>query len=157
MRYQRQIILPDFGQEGQKKLSESSVFIIGAGGLGVPVLQYLTAAGVGHIGIIDNDKVDTTNLHRQVIYTEAEVGQSKATLAHKKMQELNSDIRIEAILSSFNSDNALEIIDPFDVVIDCTDNFPTRYLANDACFLKEKPLIYGAIYRWEGQVSVFQL
>lgn len=155
MRYHRQIILPDFGLEGQEKLKEARVLVIGAGGLGVPVLQYLTAAGIGRIGIIDEDMVDLSNLHRQVIYTEAEVGQSKAALAHKKMQELNSEIRIEASHTRLNAENAFDFIKQYDIVIDCTDNFPTRYLANDACYLIGKPLIYGAIYRWEGQVSVF--
>jgi len=154
-RYHRQMILPNFGAEGQSKLQKSRVLVIGAGGLGVPVLQYLTAAGVGHIGILDHDQIDITNLHRQVLYTEAEVGQSKAAIAHKKMQELNSEIHIEAFHTSIASENAEELIDAYDIVVDCTDNFPTRYLVNDACFLFSKPLIYGAIYRWEGQVSVF--
>ncbi len=155
MRYHRQVILPDFGVEGQRNLSDAKVLIIGAGGLGVPVMQYLTAAGIGHICIIDNDVVTKTNLHRQVIYTEAEIGQSKASLAHKKMQALNADIKIEGIQTDLKTENALEIIKSYDLIIDCTDNFPTRYLANDACYLEGKPLVYGAIYRWEGQVSVF--
>ena len=154
-RYHRQMILPNFGKEGQEKLHSSRVLVIGAGGLGVPVLQYLTAAGIGHIGIVDHDNIDITNLHRQVLYSENEVGKSKAAVAHQKMQKLNSEIHIEAFHSSISKENAFDIISPFDIIIDCTDNFPTRYLVNDACFLLNKTLIYGAIYRWEGQVSVF--
>ena len=155
MRYHRQIILPGFGHKSQNKLSKSSVLIIGAGGLGVPVMQYLTAAGVGHIGIVDNDNVDKTNLHRQVIYTESEIGRSKANLAKAKMTALNSEVRIDSFHTQLSRENAFKIIEPFDVIVDCTDNFPTRYLTNDASYLKQKPLVYGAIYRWEGQVSVF--
>ncbi|MEE9373903.1 MAG: HesA/MoeB/ThiF family protein [Saprospiraceae bacterium] len=155
MRYRRQVILPDFGSKAQKKLTDASVLVIGAGGLGVPVLQYITAAGVGHIGIIDHDVVDLSNLHRQVIYTEVEIGQNKAALAHKKMQALNSDIKIEAIHAKIEPHNAIDIISKYDIIIDCTDNFPTRYLVNDACFFCKKTLVYGAIFRWEGQLSVF--
>lgn len=156
-RYSRQITLPDFGREGQECLKASSALVIGVGGLGVPVLQYLTAAGVGHIGIIDNDVIDITNLHRQVLYTEVELGQHKAQLAKAKMAALNSQVRIEAYQVRIDAQNALKLIEPYDLVIDCTDNFPTRYLVNDACYLLGKPLVYGAIYRWEGQVSVFNL
>ena len=155
MRYSRQVILPDFGEKAQSKLADSSVMVIGAGGLGVPVIQYLTGAGVGRLGIIDQDDVELSNLHRQVIYAEKEIGQSKAKLIKEKMQALNSESRIEAIEGRLESNNALEIIRKYDLVVDCTDNFPTRYLVNDACVLLGKPLIYGAIFRWEGQVSVF--
>jgi len=155
MRYSRQIILPDFGREGQERLEAASALVIGAGGLGVPVLQYLVAAGIGKIGIIDQDVVDKSNLHRQVIYTESEVGKSKAQLAQQKMRALNSEIEIEAMEIRIDSSNAMGIIGKYDLIIDCTDNFPTRYLVNDACVLSNKPLVYGAIFRWEGQVSVF--
>lgn len=155
MRYSRQIILPEFGAEGQQKLKNSSVMIIGAGGLGVPVLQYLTAAGVGRIGIIDQDNVELSNLHRQVIYTEREVDLPKAQLAKEKMIALNSEIQIDAFERKLTSENAIDLLKNYNLIVDCTDNFPTRYLVNDACVLLDKPLIYGAIFRFEGQVSVF--
>ncbi len=153
--YSRHLILPEFNIEGQRKLKSASVLVVGAGGLGCPLLQYLTAAGVGHIGIIDFDVVDVSNLQRQVLFTIDDIGKSKAGTAAKKLSRLNSHIRFSVIDEKLTSQNALNIIKPFDVVCDGTDNFPTRYLVNDACVILDKPNVHGAIFRFEGQVSVF--
>jgi adenylyltransferase/sulfurtransferase len=147
--------LPEFNIEGQRKLKSSSVLIVGAGGLGCPVLQYLTAAGVGHIGIMDYDVVDSSNLQRQVLFTVDDVGMPKAETAAKKLSRLNPFIKFTVINDKLTSKNALEIIEQYDVVCDGTDNFPTRYLVNDACVILGKPNVHGAIFRFEGQVSVF--
>ena len=141
--------------EGQQKLKMAKVLVLGAGGLGAPVLLYLAAAGVGHIGIVDFDRVEDTNLQRQVLYTIEDVGQFKAEAARRRLLALNPHIKVEAFTIPFQRENALELIAPFDIVVDGTDNFPTRYLSNDACVLAGKPLIYGSIFRFEGQVSVF--
>lgn len=154
-RYSRQIIIPEFGQEGQRRLIKSAVLVIGAGGLGAPILQYLTAAGVGKIGIVDFDQVSLSNLQRQVLFTTEEVGFSKAKLAQERLEKLNPSVQFQVFEEAITSQNALELIEGFDLVIDGSDNLPTRYLVNDACYLSEKPLIYGAIFRFEGQVSVF--
>jgi adenylyltransferase/sulfurtransferase len=154
-RYSRHIILPDFNIDGQKKLKKASVLIIGAGGLGCPVLQYLTAAGVGHIGIVDFDVVDDSNLQRQILFGIDDIGKSKASTAAKKLSRLNPHVRFTVIEQKITSNNALDIIKPFDIVCDGTDNFPTRYLINDACILLDKTNVHGAIFRFEGQVSVF--
>lgn len=156
-RYARHLAIPDFGPEGQEKLKHSRVLIIGAGGLGSPVLLYLAAAGVGHIKIVDFDKVELSNLQRQVLYTEADIGKPKAVAAAERARALNSTIQIEPLGIPFTTANARELVRSVDLVIDGTDNFPTRYLSNDACVLEGKPLIYGSIYRFEGQVSVFNL
>jgi adenylyltransferase/sulfurtransferase len=153
--YSRHLILPEFNIEGQRKLKSSSVLIVGAGGLGCPVLQYLTAAGVGHIGIMDYDVVDSSNLQRQVLFTVDDVGMPKAETAAKKLSRLNPFIKFTVINDKLTSKNALEIIEQYDVVCDGTDNFPTRYLVNDACVILGKPNVHGAIFRFEGQVSVF--
>jgi sulfur-carrier protein adenylyltransferase/sulfurtransferase len=153
--YSRHLILPEFNIEGQRKLKNASVLVIGAGGLGCPVLQYLTAAGVGHIGIVDFDVVDYSNLQRQVLYTVDDVGKPKAETAAKKLSRLNPHIRFTTFPQKLTSENALEILRIFDLVCDGTDNFPTRYLVNDACVLLDKPNVHGAIFRFEGQVSVF--
>ncbi|MCB0571863.1 MAG: molybdopterin-synthase adenylyltransferase MoeB [Phaeodactylibacter sp.] len=154
-RYARHLALPGFGMEGQEKLKAGKALVIGAGGLGAPVLLYLAAAGVGHIGIVDFDQVEETNLQRQVLYTIDDVGQLKAEAARRRLLALNPHIKVETYPVAFTRDNALEIIAPYDVIIDGTDNFPTRYLSNDACVLAGKPLVYGSIFRFEGQASVF--
>ena len=155
LRYNRQIIIPEFGESGQQKLIDSSVLVIGAGGLGAPILQYLSAAGVGRIGIVDFDVVSLSNLQRQVLFNTKEIGQSKAKTASEKLSLLNPSIQFDVYESPINSLNAMKLIEPYDLVVDGSDNLPTRYLVNDACFLLQKPLVYGAIFRFEGQVSVF--
>ena len=154
-RYIRQITLPEMGLAGQEKLRAAKVLVIGAGGLGCPVLQYLTAAGVGSIGIVDDDTVDVTNLHRQILYSTADVGKGKAITAAGKLSAMNSYVRFIPFPVRLTEENATEIISGFDLVIDGSDNFPTRYLANDVCVELNKPLIFGSILRFEGQVSVF--
>ncbi|MCH7534864.1 MAG: molybdopterin-synthase adenylyltransferase MoeB [Bacteroidetes bacterium] len=156
-RYNRQIILPEFNIEGQEKLKEAKVLVIGCGGLGSPVLVYLTSAGVGTIGIIDFDMVDRSNLHRQILFNDAEVGEKKVDVAKRKLNALNPNVTINTYGEKITSENALDIIEGYDIVADGSDNFPTRYLVNDACILANKPLIYGSIHRFEGQVSVFNL
>jgi sulfur-carrier protein adenylyltransferase/sulfurtransferase len=154
-RYHRQVIIPEFGEEGQQKLSLAKVLVIGAGGLGCPVLQYLAAAGVGSIGIVDDDIVALNNLHRQVLYTVNDIGLSKAEQAARVLQQLNPEIKIVPYNERLINQNALSLIDEFDIIIDGTDNFSTRYMINDACVLLNKPLVYGAISQFEGQVSIF--
>jgi adenylyltransferase/sulfurtransferase len=154
-RYQRQILLNDFGMAGQQKLIQAKVLVAGAGGLGCPALLYLAAAGVGTIGIVDDDTVALHNLHRQVLYTVNDIGSSKAEKAAGVLQKLNPEINILTWRQRLTVDNALEILDGFDIVIDGTDNFATRYLINDACVLTGKPLVYAAISQFEGQVAVF--
>ncbi len=154
-RYQRQMLLKNFGEEGQQKLSQASVMVIGAGGLGCPALQYLAAAGVGKIGIVDDDIVALHNLHRQVLFTTPDVGLSKAFVAAKRLTEMNPEIEIISHPFRLTNKNALSIIAEYGLVLDATDNFATRYLVNDACVLLNKPLIYGAISQFEGQVAVF--
>ncbi len=154
-RYSRHILLPEVGSAGQLKLKKARVLIVGAGGLGSPAALYLTAAGVGTIGIIDDDAVDLSNLQRQVIYTASDVGQLKANSAAARMSALNSETQIIALPEKITAANARQIIGAYDIVIDGTDNFSTRYLVNDACVMLGKPYIYGAIFRFEGQVSFF--
>jgi sulfur-carrier protein adenylyltransferase/sulfurtransferase len=154
-RYSRQILLPDLELRGQEKLKSGSVLVIGAGGLGSPVLYYLAAAGVGRIGILDFDVVDVSNLQRQILYTTEDVGKPKAIKATEQLAKLNPHVKIETHPCLLNSQNALEIISTYDVVVDGSDNLPTRYLVNDACVLLNKSLVYGAIFQFEGQVSVF--
>ena len=154
-RYQRQLILPGFGENGQQKLLKAKVLVVGAGGLGCPVLQYLAAAGVGTIGIIDDDVVALNNLHRQVLYSVNEIGFSKAERAADILHQLNPEIRIIPYNYRLTTQNALALLGEFDIIIDGTDNFSTRYMINDACVLLKKPLVYGAISQFEGQVSVF--
>ena len=155
-RYHRQIILPEFGEEGQQKLLQSKVLVVGAGGLGCPVLQYLAAAGIGTICIVDDDVVSLNNLHRQVLYSVNDIGLSKAERASCILQQLNPEIKIIAYNERLENNNALTLFDEFDIIIDGTDNFSTRYMINDACVLLKKPLVYGAISQFEGQVSVFK-
>jgi adenylyltransferase/sulfurtransferase len=154
-RYQRQVILPELGVEGQQKLLDAKVLVIGAGGLGCPVLQYLTAAGVGTIGIVDDDVVALNNLHRQVLYSVNDIGLSKAERAADILQQLNPEIKIIPYNERLTTQNALMILGDFDFIVDGSDNFPTRYLVNDACVLLNKLLVYGAISQFEGQVAVF--
>lgn len=154
-RYARHLSLPSFGEEGQRKLKTARVLVVGAGGLGSPLLLYLAAAGVGRIGIIDFDQIDETNLQRQVLYSVEEVGLSKAERARERILALNPHIEVRIFKTAFTRENALEIIRDFDIVADGTDNFPTRYLVNDACVLAGKVNVYASIFRFEGQVSVF--
>lgn len=154
-RYQRQIILKEFGEAGQQKLLQSKVLVIGAGGLGCPALQYLAAAGVGCIGIVDDDIVSLSNLHRQPLYSTFDIGFSKAAKAKQHLTQLNPEIELIAYNKRLTTQNALTIVEKFDIVIDGTDNFASRYLINDACVLLNKPLIYGAVSQFEGQVAVF--
>jgi adenylyltransferase/sulfurtransferase len=154
-RYGRHLIMPEMGIEGQKRLKASSVLLIGTGGLGSPLALYLTAAGVGRIGLVDYDTVDETNLQRQIIHGYSTVGVSKIESAARRMRDLNPDIQIDKYEVPLTSENALQIMEPYDVIIDGTDNFPTRYLVNDACVKLGKPNVYGSILRFEGQLSVF--
>jgi adenylyltransferase/sulfurtransferase len=154
-RYQRQVVLPDFGQEGQDKLLRSKVLVIGAGGLGVPVLQYLTGMGVGTIGLVDGDVVSLSNLQRQVIYSESDIGLLKVDASVARLRQLNSSTTFNAYPEMLSEKNAIGIVAGYDVVVDCTDDIATRYLINDTCVELQLPFVYGALYRHEGQVSVF--
>ena len=154
-RYARHIAIPEFGVTGQQKLKRARVLVIGSGGLGSPVLLYLAAAGVGHIGIVDFDKVDDSNLQRQVLFTIDDVGKPKAKTAEKRLKALNPFIDITVYESHFSRENARQLVRQYDVVADGTDNFPTRYLVNDACVLENRPNVYASIFQFEGQVSVF--
>ena len=154
-RYSRHILIPDVGRAGQERLKAGSALLIGAGGLGSPLALYLAAAGVGRIGIVEFDKIDETNLQRQILYGTSQVGQSKLQRAQERLADLNPAITIEPFEEPLTSANALELFERYDVVADGTDNFPTRYLVNDACVLTGKPNVYGSIFRFEGQISVF--
>lgn len=154
-RYQRHFTLPDFGVEGQLKLKKARVLVVGAGGLGSPVLLYLAAAGIGQIGIIDGDVLEVSNLQRQILFNTDDIGKPKALVAKEKVKALNPHINVIAYQEVLTTKNALDVISNYDLVIDGTDNFPTRYLINDACSIEEKPFIYGSIFRYEGQVAVF--
>ncbi|MFO7616207.1 MAG: HesA/MoeB/ThiF family protein, partial [Bacteroidales bacterium] len=154
-RYSRQIRLREIGVAGQERLKSARVLVIGAGGLGSPVLQYLVAAGVGHIGIVDYDRIDLSNLNRQVLYATDEVGQSKADRAAGRLREMNPDTEIRTWAERLTPANALTILADYDIVVDCTDNFPVRFLINDAAVMLDKPVVYGAVYQFEGQVTVF--
>lgn len=154
-RYGRHLIMPEFGIEGQRRLKASSILLIGTGGLGSPLALYLTAAGVGRIGLVDYDTVDETNLQRQVIHGVSSIGKSKIESAAARMLDINPGLTIDKYEVPLTSDNALEILESYDVIIDGTDNFPTRYLVNDACVKLGKPNVYGSILRFEGQLSVF--
>jgi sulfur-carrier protein adenylyltransferase/sulfurtransferase len=154
-RYSRQIQLPNFGKEGQEKLRIAKVLVVGAGGLGVPVLQYLAGMGVGKLGIIDADTVSVSNLHRQVIYDMEDVGKLKVSACRKKLSRQNPEIELKTYPYFLTSENALETLAGYDVIVDATDNFAARYLINDACVILGKPFVYGALQYFEGQVSVF--
>ncbi len=154
-RYSRHIILPEVGLEGQKRLKAASVLCIGSGGLGSPLLLYLAAAGVGRIGLVDFDIVDSSNLQRQIIHSESWVGKPKIESAKDRIHSINPHCQVDLYETAISSENALDILAPYDVVVDGTDNFPTRYLTNDACVLLDKPNVYGSIFRFEGQATVF--
>jgi len=156
-RFGRHLILPEVGMEGQKRLKASSVLCVGTGGLGSPLLLYLAAAGVGRLGIVDFDVVDASNLQRQVIHGTSWVGKPKIESAKARIAEINPHCQVDLYPTALSSENALEIIRPYDIVCDGTDNFPTRYLVNDACVLLGKPNVYGSIFRFEGQATVFNL
>jgi molybdopterin converting factor small subunit len=154
-RYSRHLIMPEVGIDGQRKLKAGSVLCIGAGGLGSPVAMYLTAAGIGRLGIVDFDTVDFSNLQRQILHGTPDVGRPKLASARDRLNALNPNVHIETYEVALSSQNALKLFEPYDVIVDGTDNFPTRYLVNDACVLTGKPNAYGSIFRFEGQASVF--
>ncbi|MGA9365485.1 MAG: molybdopterin-synthase adenylyltransferase MoeB [Bacteroidota bacterium] len=154
-RYSRHLIMPEVGMDGQRKLKSSSVLLIGAGGLGSPLAMYLAAAGVGRIGIVDFDVVDSSNLQRQVAYSTADIGKPKLRALQERITGINPNVHVDTYATQLTSENALEILKDYDVIIDGTDNFPTRYLVNDASVLLGKPNVYGSIFRFEGQASVF--
>jgi adenylyltransferase/sulfurtransferase len=155
LRYNRHLIMPEVGMEGQLKLKQAKVLCIGTGGLGAPLGLYLAAAGVGRIGLVDFDSVDFTNLQRQVLFDTNDVGRPKIEAAAERLRNLNPEIRIDTFETRLTSENALDILKDYDIVVDGTDNFPTRYLVNDACVLLRKPNVYGSIFRFEGQITVF--
>ena len=155
LRYNRQTILPEIGDEGQEKLKKARVLVIGAGGLGCPILQYIATAGVGFIGIMDFDTIEIHNLHRQILYTENEIGREKAIVAQEVVSNLNPLIEIQSINEKLTIENASQIIKQYDIIVDGSDNFATRYLVNDTCVQFNKPLVYGSILKFEGQVAVF--
>jgi molybdopterin/thiamine biosynthesis adenylyltransferase/rhodanese-related sulfurtransferase len=155
LRYSRHLLIPEVGLDGQRKLKAASVLVIGTGGLGSPVALYLAAAGVGRIGLVDYDVVDSSNLQRQVIHGTSGIGELKVESARRRMLDLNPDIQVEVYNEPFTSANAMQIAESYDLIIDGTDNFPTRYLTNDLCVLTGKPNVYGSIFRFDGQVSVF--
>ena len=155
LRYSRHLILPEVGPEGQRKLKAARILLVGAGGLGSPASLYLAAAGVGTIGLVDFDVVDATNLQRQIVHGTGTVGTPKLQSATDRLRDLNPNVHVEGFETRLTSENALEICRDFDMVLDGTDNFPTRYLVNDTCVLLGKPNVYGSIFRFEGQASVF--
>ena len=155
LRYSRHLIMPEVGMEGQLKLKSAKVLLIGTGGLGAPLGLYLAAAGIGRLGLVDFDVVDFTNLQRQVTFGSGDVGKPKTEATRQRLSSLNTDIQIDTFETKLTSDNALQLFKDFDVIVDGTDNFPTRYLVNDACILLGKPNVYGSIFRFEGQVTVF--
>ena len=155
-RYTRHILLPEVGVEGQKKLLAAKVLVVGAGGLGCPISLYLAAAGVGTIGLVDFDTVDASNLQRQILFTTEDVGKPKVEVAAKRLKALNPDVVVNTYAVALKSDNIMDILKDYDMIIDGTDNFPTRYLTNDAAVLQGKPNVYGSIFRFEGQVTVFK-
>ncbi|MDP3804566.1 MAG: HesA/MoeB/ThiF family protein, partial [Candidatus Omnitrophota bacterium] len=150
-RYSRQIILPHIGGKGQEKLLNAKVLVVGAGGLGSPASLYLAAAGIGKIGIVDSDEVELNNLQRQILHSTKDVGRPKAESAKERMSGLNTDIEVAAKKIRLTSENILDVIKPYDIIVDGSDNFPTRYLVNDACVLSKKPLSHGGIFRFDGQ------
>ena len=157
LRYGRHVIMPEMSTEGQLKLKASRVLLVGVGGLGAPVGLYLSAAGIGRLGLADPDVVEVPNLHRQVMFGTTDVGTPKVDAARKRLEDLNPEIDIVTHRTRITRDNAMEILDGYDIVVDGTDNFPTRYLINDACVLRGKPYVFGSVFRFEGQASVFAL
>ncbi len=154
-RYKKQIMIPEIGEEGQEKLKKASVVVIGAGGLGCPVLQYLTAAGVGKVALVEYDMVDETNLQRQLLYGSDDVGKLKSVIARDRLEHLNSMVEIEIFNLRLDAENSLRILKDFDVIVDATDNLETRYIISDSCVILGKPMVHGAIFKYEAQVSVF--
>lgn len=157
LRYSCQMALPGFGAAAQQKLQQAKVLIVGAGGLGCPAAQYLTASGIGTLGIADDDVVNISNLHRQILFTPADVGRKKAEVAAERLQQQNPQVNIVPHLLRVDAGNVMELFQPYDIVVDATDNFETRYLLNDAAVLQGKPLVYGAIYQFEGQLAIWNI
>jgi adenylyltransferase/sulfurtransferase len=155
-RYARHIVMEEVGEEGQEKLLNSKVLVIGAGGLGSPSLMYLAAAGVGTLGVVDFDVVDTSNLQRQIVHSTENVGDPKVASAAERLHDINPEVKVQTHRARFTPENALSLIDGYDLVVDGSDNFTTRYLANDACYFAKKPLVSGALLRFEGQLSTFR-
>jgi len=155
LRYSRHLLIPEIGLEGQRRLKSASALIVGSGGLGSPVLLYLAAAGVGRLGVVDHDVVEESNLQRQVIHGSAALGTEKVNSARARLEDLNPHIQVDTYQAPFTAANAIQIAQPYDVIVDCSDNFPTRYLTSDLCVLTHKPNIYGAVFRFDGQASVF--
>jgi len=155
LRYSRQMMVPEIGEEGQQKFINAKVLVIGAGGLGCPVLQYIAAAGVGTIGIVDFDVIEMHNLHRQILYTDKEIGKSKVLTAKEIIQRLNPHADVHVFKEKLTADNAAAILGNFDIIVDGSDNFTTRYLINDTCIALDKSLVYGSILKFEGQIAVF--
>jgi molybdopterin/thiamine biosynthesis adenylyltransferase/rhodanese-related sulfurtransferase len=155
LRYSRHLLIPEIGLDGQRKLKAGSILIVGTGGLGSPAALYLAAAGVGHLGLVDYDVVEESNLQRQVIHATGMIGSRKVRSARQRLADLNPAVHVDIFDEPFTSANAMEIAGPYDIILDASDNFPTRYLTNDLCVLKGKPLVYGAVFRFEGQASVF--
>src|SRR5690348_9558796 len=155
LRYSRHLILPDVGLDGQRKLKAGRILVIGTGGLGSPLALYLAAAGVGTLGLVDFDTVDLSNLQRQIIHGTRDVGRSKCESAADKLRDINPEVNLVIHEGRFTSKNATEIVRNYDIVVDGTDNFPTRYLVNDVCVLLNKPNVYGSIFRFDGQATVF--
>jgi len=153
--YDRHLILDEIGIKGQLKLKQAKVLVVGAGGLGCPILQYLTAAGVGTIGIIDHDTIDQSNLQRQILYTHDDIGKFKAEISVKKLSKLNPFVTFQTYIEKLTSKNVMNLFSKYDIIVDGSDNFPTRYLVNDAAVLTNKPVVFGSIFKFEGQVSVF--
>jgi len=154
-RYQRQIIMPEVGSIGQRKLLNASVLLIGAGGLGSPAALYLAAAGIGKVGLVDFDVVDTSNLHRQILHGHKDVGRPKVESGAERLRDINPDVEVVGFNEPLSSENAMDILGQFDIVVNGSDNFPTRYLVNDASFFQKKPLVDGGIFRFEGQATVY--
>lgn len=154
-RYNKQIMIPEIGLKGQEMLKKAKVLVVGAGGLGCPVLQYLTAAGIGKLAVVEFDTVDETNLQRQVLYGSTDVGKLKSIIAKNRLQMLNSFVDIEIINLKLSSSNALRILKKYDIVVDATDNISARYIINDSCVILDKPMVHGSIYKFEGMISVF--
>lgn len=155
LRYNRHLLLEEIGEAGQTRIRNASVLVVGAGGLGCPVIQFLTAAGAGKIGIVDNDQVEISNLQRQVFYGFNDIGKLKSIVASTRMKRMNSFVDLEMINRRLNAQNAVEIIDGYDVIMDCTDNLESRYVISDACILQDKPMVHAAVHKYQGQVSVF--
>ena len=154
-RYEKHIMIPEIGEQGQLRLLSARVLVVGAGGLGCPVLQYLCAAGVGTIGIVEYDKVSDSNLHRQILYGTGDIGKLKSIITRQRLNHQNDDVKIDVFNISLEESNARSIFRDYDLIIDATDNYKTRYLINDVCVEQKKPMVHGAIYKFEGQVSVF--